>query len=268
MNIIDILVPSCVVVNAKFESKDSVLKEIASKAAGEFQNADEAEIFDSLKERETLGSTGFGDGIAIPHSRLKEVDKFIVGLIAIPDGVAFDAIDEKPVRLAVFIVGPEDGSNAHIRLLSKISQALMIKGTVDEIVSATSKEVAIEGLLRHIKDDAKKDKTEPAMLMQITVQEEDAFRDILELVPATQGASALVIDSKPSHAYLAKTPLFAGFWTDDYMGITRVIQIVLPRAQVNDLVRRIEVITGELSKASGVLVTVQELFFHAGSLDA
>ena len=109
MKLIDVLREECIVAGAQLSNKDEVLREIAQTAKKNdiLKGLDEQEILAGLKARESLGSTGFGKGIAIPHCRLKSVVDFVLGIITVPSGVDFEALDAEKVNLIIFIIAPE-----------------------------------------------------------------------------------------------------------------------------------------------------------------
>ncbi|HHH75600.1 MAG TPA: hypothetical protein ENL03_01080, partial [Phycisphaerae bacterium] len=101
MTLFTALSAECIEAGASLSDKPSALRLVAklAKASPASEGVSEAEIFAGLEQRESLGSTGFGGGIAIPHCRLDGVADFVVGLVSIPDGVDFDAMDGLAVRL-------------------------------------------------------------------------------------------------------------------------------------------------------------------------
>lgn len=93
-----------------------------------------------LEERENLQSTGIGDGVAIPHGFLGELGAQIAALIVAPDGVPFEAIDGRPARIILGVVGPKKGMHAqveHLRILARVSKVLREPGLRDKIVGAS-----------------------------------------------------------------------------------------------------------------------------------
>jgi len=133
MKLINVLRKECVVVGARFGDKSEALRRVAQVAKNSpvLKDVSEAEILAGLQDRESLGSTGFGNGIAIPHCRLCSVHDFVVGMITIPAGVDFKALDDREVKLMLFIIGPEKESNDHInnqaRLLSRASSGTVAR---------------------------------------------------------------------------------------------------------------------------------------------
>ncbi|MBU0969525.1 MAG: PTS sugar transporter subunit IIA [Proteobacteria bacterium] len=132
-------------INANLEStnKNGVLKELAhtiSKAT----NALPDEIASVLMERESLGSTGIGGGIAIPHGKLASVESVTVGFGLSRAGVEYDSLDNRLVHIFFLLLTPENSTGGHLKVLAQISKLLKMKpfkeglrtaGSVDEIYS-------------------------------------------------------------------------------------------------------------------------------------
>lgn len=268
MKLVDVLRTECVEAQRDLASKDDILGAVAALARKSplLRDVPEEAVVEGLRERESLGSTGFGNGIAIPHCRLAGVDEFVVGLMSLSSGVDFDAVDGAPVNLVAFIIAPQGGVNEHIRILSAISQALRQEGATSEILAQPTSEALCECFLRHTRADLDtKDRTSKH-LVHAFVQNEDMFRDILQELAETESSSVVVVEAENTAVYLAKMPLFAGFWSDGDVGFCRLIIAVVEKRLTNEVLRRIEGITGNLDECQGVLVTVQEIFYSAGCL--
>ena len=119
-----ILTPGRSVVNVPGGSKKRVLEQIANLVARELPDLDSQDIFESLIAREKLGSTGFGNGIAIPHCRLVGCNAPISALLRLETAVDFDAIDGAPVDLLFVLLVPEAATDAHLELLRQIASML------------------------------------------------------------------------------------------------------------------------------------------------
>ncbi len=105
-------------------SKKRVLEQIASLVASELPELDEQDIFESLIAREKLGSTGFGNGIAIPHCRLPGCHAPLSAVLRLDSAVDFDAIDGAPVDLLFVLLVPEAATDEHLELLRQIASML------------------------------------------------------------------------------------------------------------------------------------------------
>jgi PTS system nitrogen regulatory IIA component len=268
MKLIDVLRKECVVAGAEFADKAETLNQIAhiAKQSPILKDVSAEEILAGLQQRESLGSTGFGKGIAIPHCRLESVPDFVVGLITVPSGVDFKALDEEKVKLIIFIVAPEKETNKHLKLLSAISQTLLIPGVVEEIMKENTSEAVYESFLRHTRADIDTSKQTTKVMFSAFVQDENVFHDILERLTGIETSSVVVANTETVGAYLAKVPLFADFWRDKPGSFNRVVISVLDKGLVNEAIRRVESVTGNLSQCRGVMVIVQDISYVAGSL--
>lgn len=119
----ELLSPESVVPALEAPTKKDVLTEI-SRLAAEYADLDSHAVFDVLWERERLGTTGVGYGIAIPHGRVAGV-KEVVGFFArLASPVPFDSIDEKPVDLVFLLLAPEEAGADHLHALATVSRLL------------------------------------------------------------------------------------------------------------------------------------------------
>ena len=123
MEIADLIRPEGVVPNLRATSKKQALQELARRAAGRTGVA-ERRIFEVLIERERLGTTGVGNGVAIPHGKLPELDRLTALFARLETPVAFDAIDEQPVDLICVLLAPEGAGADHLKALARISRVL------------------------------------------------------------------------------------------------------------------------------------------------
>jgi PTS system nitrogen regulatory IIA component len=123
MPLTDLVAPNAVIPALKANSKKQVVQELAAKAA-ELTGQNEREIFETLLQREKLGSTGVGNGIAIPHGKLAKLDK-LFGLFARLDRpVEFDALDGQPVDLVFLLLAPEAAGADHLKALARVARLL------------------------------------------------------------------------------------------------------------------------------------------------
>lgn len=118
------LVPlEAVIPNLKVSSKKQVLQELAARAA-ELTGLEARAITDVVLEREKLGTTGVGQGVAIPHGKLPDLDRLYGVFARLAQPVEFDSIDEQPVDLLFLLLAPEDAGADHLKALAKVSRLL------------------------------------------------------------------------------------------------------------------------------------------------
>ena len=151
MEINDLLVPEGVVADLKATSKKQALQDLAKRAA-EVSGLHERAIFDVLMERERLGTTGVGNGIAIPHGKLASLDR-LHGLFArLEQPIDFHAIDERPVDLIFVLLAPENAGSDHLKALARISRLLRNNGICDKLRGTDSAE-ALFAILTESQED-------------------------------------------------------------------------------------------------------------------
>ncbi len=269
MNLINVLRSECVQTTADCTSRNEVLSAIAklAKQSPVLANMEEATLLKGLTEREELSTTGFGNSIAIPHCRLDGVEDFVVGILSVPNGADFAAMDEQPVNLFVFIIAPSSSSNEHIKILSAISQVLNVPQHVAEMVAAPTPTILFENFLRHVRDEADPKQHDNKNLFRVQIQDEDLFHDVLRIFAGFNATSMMVYEAEPASNYIQKMPLFAGFWSDKNTEFCKVILATVDKQDTNETIRRIEQHTGTLDERDDILLTIQELFYCSGSLN-
>ncbi len=123
MEIADLLAADAIEPSLRANSKKQALQELA-KVAARCTGEDERQILQVLLGRERLGTTGVGNGIAIPHGKLPGLDRLQGFFARLDRPVDFDAIDEQPVDLVFLLLAPEDAGAAHLKALARISRLL------------------------------------------------------------------------------------------------------------------------------------------------
>ena len=145
MDIADLIYSKGVVANLRVSSKKQALQELAKRAA-EITGQPERAIFEVLVERERLCTTGVGDGVAIPHGKLPDLER-LYGLFArLEKPIDFDAIDEQPVDLICLLLAPETAGADHLKALAQVSRLLRDQSTREKL-RGTDKADAIYALL-------------------------------------------------------------------------------------------------------------------------
>lgn len=110
--------------SAPASSKKKVLEYLGSFIADHIPESSADEIYERLLNRERMGSTGIGEGIAIPHCRLKQCDKTVGVLLQLEKAIDFDSIDQQPVDLIFALLVPEEATDEHLKTLSMLAQKL------------------------------------------------------------------------------------------------------------------------------------------------
>ncbi len=121
MEICDLMTQQAVFTGIKATSKKQTIQELAHRAAG-ISGVAERMIFDVLLERERLGTTGVGRGIAIPHGKLSDIDRLYGFFARLDEPVDFDAVDGQPVDLLFLLLAPEEAGADHLKALARVSR--------------------------------------------------------------------------------------------------------------------------------------------------
>ncbi|KQS74721.1 MULTISPECIES: PTS IIA-like nitrogen regulatory protein PtsN [Methylobacterium] len=136
MPVLEFLDPDSVVPALRARAKKQVLQDLAAQAARRLPALGERPVFDTLLQRERLGSTGIGDGVAIPHGKLPGLDR-LFGLFARFDRpVDFEALDGQPVDIAFLLLAPEGAGADHLKALAQVARILREPGMLAHIRAA------------------------------------------------------------------------------------------------------------------------------------
>lgn len=118
-------------------SKKRILEFIAEKVAQQYPELSEGQTFNNLVSRERLGSTGIGQGIAIPHCRLENCTRVVGTLVTLTEGVSFDAIDNQPVDILFALIVPKEATSEHLELLSQLAEKFNDRSFCDQLRQCT-----------------------------------------------------------------------------------------------------------------------------------
>lgn len=122
MQISQILTLDRIESNAPSHSKKAALETLAALIADADPALTQSEVFDSLTARERLGSTGLGQGVALPHGRLKNAERTLGAFLRLESGIDFDAVDNQPVDLLFALLVPEESTDEHLQILSRLAE--------------------------------------------------------------------------------------------------------------------------------------------------
>ena len=122
MKLQDILTLDCTLCAVKGTSKKKLLEVVSKTAANKIENIDTHQLFESLMAREKVGSTGIGNGIAIPHGRLSNTSQVVAVLLTSEQAVEFDSIDNRDVDIVIALFVPEESCQQHLETLQSIAQ--------------------------------------------------------------------------------------------------------------------------------------------------
>ena len=186
MRIRDLLAPESICLNGAAADKKDVLNQMVDLMAKSGKVSDKENYLAAVFAREEEGTTGVGDGIAIPHGRCTGVNKPGLAAMVLPQGVEYEALDDEPVNLIFLIAAPEGAGNVHITILSKLSMMLMD----DTFTESLRKAKSVEEFLNIIdaaeteKDDADAAKEKAAAQTDFAADKEKDNQKLILAVTA------------------------------------------------------------------------------------
>ena len=145
MELADILAERAVLTCSDVKTKRQLFEHLAEKAA-ELTGHSKAELFEAIESREELGSTGLGNGIAIPHGKVAGLDRVCAVFARLDQAIEFDALDDLPVDIVMMLLAPTGSGADHLKALSRVARVLRNENVVDELRRLNSSD-AIYGVL-------------------------------------------------------------------------------------------------------------------------
>ncbi|PLX86923.1 MAG: PTS fructose transporter subunit IIA [Desulfuromonas sp.] len=140
MKISDLLNPAAVVADIESREKVKVLAELTDALIAGDNSLQKDDVMQVLQERERLGSTGIGDGVAIPHGKLKGIPELMLAFGRSRGGVDFDSMDGKPAHLFFLLIAPEESVGVHLKTLARISKLLKDSAVRQKLLNATDQD--------------------------------------------------------------------------------------------------------------------------------
>ncbi len=136
MKIVDIISPDAFISHLRSQTKKDVLRELSERVERTMPSIGADILTSILLERENLGSTGIGDGIAIPHGKSSQLDRLVAAFGRSIPGVPFDSMDGKPTHLIFLLAGPTESTGIQLRALTRISRLLMNETFRQQLMAA------------------------------------------------------------------------------------------------------------------------------------
>ena len=152
MEIKELLPPEAVKMNLKVTSKKQALQALA-KTAQRLTGLNERDILNVLIERERLGTTGVGEGVAIPHAKLDGIDRLCAVFARLESPINFDSVDDEFVDLIFLLLAPLSPEHIHLKALAKISRLLRNKSMCAKLRGGTSTDAIYALLVAPIEDE-------------------------------------------------------------------------------------------------------------------
>lgn len=136
MKVIAFLQPEDIIPALAAGTKEEVLEELAARVEERHPGLKRQDLLKILQERERLGSTGIGDGVAIPHAKLRGAGELVMAFGRSHGGVDFNALDGRPAHLFFLLVAPDDAIGIHLKMLARISRILKDPAVRKELLDA------------------------------------------------------------------------------------------------------------------------------------
>ncbi len=271
MTLSDILSTRTISVKKRVKNSRELFSEIAElsgNSAGLDRDTKE-KIAASLAQRESLATTALGGGTALPHCRVPGLPCFIAGIVTTEKPLEYNAMDNNKVDIFPFIIAPEDKPKEHLKVLSGMARLLRNKETRQTIRKMSTSEELLAFLMGVIGETSEVPHlaVKGMRMLHVFVREEEIFNDILQVFASGETIGAMVMEAHESTEYLSSMPVFAGFWNSELNTFNRIIAAVVKESLLNQTLRSIEYVCGDLSKQQDVMVTVTDLHHVLGSLD-
>jgi PTS system nitrogen regulatory IIA component len=135
MNLVDIINKDLILPDLSAKHKKEVLEELC-RAVAEDRKVSPVPLLQVLMDRERLGSTGIGDGVAIPHGKTEQIDKMVIACGRSREGVDFESMDGRPTHLFFLLLAPENTTGEHLKALAKLSRLLKDPSFRQEFLAA------------------------------------------------------------------------------------------------------------------------------------
>ncbi len=273
MELYEVIEEKCCDINFHSTSKLEAIKKLATlaKKSPLLKNIPLEVVEQTLLKREQQGTTGFGEGIAIPHGKVEGMNGYLIFIAVSPKGVFFDSMDKKKVRIFVVLLGPDtkESRQVHLKLLSSVSTTIAKRVVRKEILNSPSVSACSESFIKNTNiTTGKKEVSKAHKLMQIILYFEEYLYEILEVFIEEDIEGASVVDSFGMGEYISNIPLFADFigFMQENKNKSKTITALIPENKVDRIVSRIEDIMGDLSKKQGAVILVQNIEFFKGSM--
>ncbi len=271
MDLFAIFSEECCTVELSGSTKDEVLRQLAALACRNPQVAEvgATAVYEALRARESQGSTGFEQGVALPHARVAGMRDFVAAVAVAPQGVDFAALDKRKSRLFFVVLGPPDRVAEHLKLLAAISHQVHLPHVRNELLKAPTATALYESFLRRLSTTG--DPQTPQRKMKLCVvilYIEEFLYDILEYFLQEGIDGATVLESSGMGAYISSMPLFAGFigFLQERKDHSKTILALVPEAKAAQIVAGIEQITGDLDTQQGATVIYWDVSYYKGSM--
>lgn len=270
MDLLKSLRVECCSVDLSAGDKDGVLREIARLACRDSAAAQVGaeQIYQHLEERESQGSTGFGNGVALPHARIEGLEEFVIGIAVSPRGVEFDALDKKKCHIVFFIIGPEEATSDHLKALAAISRQASSAKVRAELRKADTPTALYESFARRVSGGDRQGEKRAMKILFVILYMEELLYDILEYFIEQGIDGATILEGAGMGQYISNVPLFAEFigFMQERKNHSQTIVTLIPADREQQIIDGIQAITGDLDTTQGAMVMTVEASFSKGTM--
>ena len=269
MDIFNIINETSCLADFHAKDKNDCLRKMAELLSTDLYEINADEIYDALIQREEVGSTGFEEGVAIPHAKVPGLKNFHMSIAYSKKGINFDSIDGRKSQFFFALIGPDEHPEIHLQILAQISRISRNPAARREMSQANSGLALKEAFLRHVSGQPLTMKGERNKLLFLILYEKRFLDDILELFLERGIRGVNVLESSGIKDQLSTIPLFSDFlnFLGERSDVSKTIMTVIPEKEVPEIVQGIEEIMGDLDKHTGAMVMAIDLFFMKGSLE-
>ncbi len=148
MKLSEMIGPECIIPQLKATDKKGVLEELSDPLVQQNSSIDKQVLVKVLMERERLGSTGIGEGVAIPHGKLHGITRPLLAFGRSISGLDFESMDGEPAHLFFLLVAPENSAGIHLKVLARIARMLKNAGFRKDLMKAKDREQIYETILK------------------------------------------------------------------------------------------------------------------------
>ncbi len=254
-------------------AKEQCVRELAELISAGMEGVTADELHRALVEREEAGSTGFEDGVAMPHARLPQVSQFVFGIAVSKRGIDYDSVDGKRTRLFFVLVGPDEDPQQYLQLLAQISRTGLSRRLHEELLAAPTRQQLADAFAAHLEPAVARAAAGTSRigdrLLFVVVYEQRYFDDIVTLFLERGIRGAAVFDTKGIRGHLTSVPIFGDFlnFLGEKSDMSRTIMAVVPAGEFDRLIAGIEKITGDLDSHADAAILAIDLAFSKGSLE-
>jgi PTS system nitrogen regulatory IIA component len=151
LRILDFIRTGGIIPDVTAESKEEVLGKLSERSVEIESSLVRERVLAVLREREQLGSTGIGGGVAIPHGKLSDINRILIIVARSIEGIPFDAVDNRQVHIVFLLLAPNESATLYLKILARVSRLLKVPGVYQRIMEAPD-EASIQKVIEEVDD--------------------------------------------------------------------------------------------------------------------